>query len=71
MSAIPYQRGLFPRERSRATVAGRVDQYRAVNLECACIIAGDPVKYPGLMQEWARLVLDGVEHERPAWRLAA
>ena len=33
--------------------------YAASNLECACIIASNPVAYPlgGLMQEWADVVL--------------
>jgi hypothetical protein len=50
-----------------------VEGYRLANLECAAIIAGDPVRYPlgGLMQEWAALVLDGAERERAAWGQAA
>jgi hypothetical protein len=31
--------------------------YRQSNLEAARIVAADPVKYPGIMQEWAQLVL--------------
>jgi hypothetical protein len=31
------------------------------NLEAARIIAADPVKYPGGMQEWAALVLKRLE----------
>lgn len=36
------------------------------NLEAARIIAADPLKYPGGMQEWADLVLK--RFERPAGR---
>jgi hypothetical protein len=31
--------------------------YDAANLECASIIAADPVKYQGLVQEWADAIL--------------
>lgn len=31
--------------------------YQASNLACAKIVAADPDRYPGLMQEWAQLVL--------------
>jgi len=37
------------------------------NLAAALVIQADPARYPGLMQEWARLVLD----RQPQRRLAA
>jgi hypothetical protein len=37
------------------------DDCRAANVEAACIIAADPAKHPGLMQEWARLVIERSE----------
>jgi hypothetical protein len=34
-----------------------VTAYRATNFKVAHIIAADPVRYPGLMQEWsARMI---------------
>ena len=35
--------------------------YAASNLECAGIIAADPIRYPGMMQTWAVLVLQRAE----------
>lgn len=35
--------------------------YRQCNLKAARIVAADPVKYPGIMQEWAELVLGRAE----------
>jgi hypothetical protein len=35
----------------------KAELYRERNLEAAAIIAADPQGYPGLMQEWACLVL--------------
>jgi len=32
--------------------------YREQNLECARIIAAEPERYPGALQDWARLVLN-------------
>ena len=40
--------------KTRRRISGH---YRAENLECAAIIAADPVRYPGLMQEWADMIL--------------
>lgn len=34
-----------------------MERYRAGNEEAARIIAADPAKYPGVMQEWAGAVL--------------
>jgi hypothetical protein len=34
-----------------------IARFEAANLECARIIAADPVRYPGGAQEWARRVL--------------
>ena len=36
----------------------KAELYRAGNLEAARIIAADPRRYPGAMQEWARLTLE-------------
>ena len=33
------------------------DRYDQANLECACIIAGNPEKYQGVLQEWADRIL--------------
>jgi hypothetical protein len=33
------------------------DRYDQANLECACIIAGNPEKYQGVLQEWADTIL--------------
>ena len=41
-------------------------KYDEQNLEAARIIAADPVKYPGGMQDWATLVLKRLE--RPGGR---
>lgn len=50
----------------------KAESYREQNLECAKIIAADPAKYPGIMQEWARLVLNPPdERTAPAVRRAA
>ena len=35
-----------------------IDRYRQQNLEAARIIVADPVKYVGIMLEWARLTLE-------------
>ena len=73
--SIPHQLKLFPRtERSRPTVAARVEFYADRNRECAAIILRTPERYGGvgsLMVIWARAVLNGAECERPAERLAA
>jgi len=44
----------------------KIESYRAANEECARIIAADPVRYPGVMQEWARLVLQSLPERRAA-----
>jgi hypothetical protein len=31
--------------------------YTTSNLECACIIAADPERYQGVLQEWADRIL--------------
>jgi hypothetical protein len=33
------------------------ERYRAANVAAARIIAADPERYPGFMQEWAQVVL--------------
>jgi hypothetical protein len=45
--------------KARITVRSARDGYSAGNLECACLIAIDPVAYPegSLMAEWADVVL--------------
>jgi hypothetical protein len=51
---------------------GKAEFYRAANLEAARIIAADPHRYPGLMQEWAHLVLNPpAERTMPAIRRVA
>lgn len=47
--------------RGRRTKACRIEQYRSANELSARVIAADPVRYPGLIQEWARAVLTKVE----------
>jgi hypothetical protein len=55
-----------------ATKQRITEAYRASNIEAARIIAADPVKYPGIMQEWARLVLNpSAERTAPAAGRAA
>lgn len=50
----------------------KIEQYRTANLECARIIAAEPLKYPGVMQEWAAMVLNSsTERTAPAARRAA
>ncbi len=39
-------------------------KYDGANLEAARIIAADPERYPGGMQEWAQMVLKRIERER-------
>jgi hypothetical protein len=47
--------------RSRLTKTGRAEVYAEQNRQAARIILADPKRYPGLMQEWARLVLTAPE----------
>jgi hypothetical protein len=48
------------------------DRYQAGNQTAAEIIAADPVRYAGIMQEWARMVLNPpAERTAPASRRAA
>ncbi len=49
------------------------ETYERQNQEAAQIIAADPERYPGVMQQWARLVLQRSSDQRPAkeWRLVA
>jgi hypothetical protein len=50
----------------------KTDAYQAGNLEAARIIAADRFRYPGIMQEWARMVLDPpAERTPPAIRKVA
>jgi len=70
----PRQGNLFPRERSRPTVAARVDQCRVANLQAAAIILESRERYGGegsLMVIWARAVLYGSEPQAAEWRLTA
>ena len=39
------------------TIHSQTKQYDARNVESARLIAADPVKYPGVMQAWAQLIL--------------
>jgi hypothetical protein len=47
------------------------DYYQQANRECARIIAADSVRYPGIMQTWARLVLDRERERQRAWGMVA
>jgi hypothetical protein len=40
-----------------STAKKTADHYRAANEMSATIIASDQVRYPGLMQEWADMIL--------------
>jgi hypothetical protein len=44
---------------TRETKAARAEVYRIANETAARIVLADPGKYPGVMQEWAGLVLAG------------
>lgn len=61
-------RGVRLRRQSRAEL---IDRYARANRQCAEIIVANPVRYPGLMQDWARAILSDRKPERPQWRLAA
>jgi hypothetical protein len=51
---------------------GKAEFFREQNLQAAEIISADPNRYPGVMQEWARLVLNPpAERPAPAVRRAA
>lgn len=50
----------------KKTPAGIKAKFDEQNLEAARIIAADPMKYAGGMQEWAALVLKRLD--RPAGR---
>lgn len=43
----------------------RIEEFERRNLEAAGLILDDPGRYPGLMQEWAMLV---VERAKPTMR---
>jgi hypothetical protein len=50
----------------------QADSYRAGTIEAARIIAADPDRYPGVMQEWAAMVLNlAAERTEPGIRRAA
>lgn len=50
----------------------KAELYRAGNHETARIIAADPHRYPGAMQEWAAMVLNPqAERTAPGARRAA
>jgi len=53
-------------EISMATPKSIAAKFAEQNLKAVRIIAADPLKYPGGMQEWADLVLKRLE--RPAGR---
>ena len=42
----------------RSDPLAKVRQYDRQNAACAAIIAADPDRYQGLMQEWARKVIE-------------
>lgn len=54
---------------SMATPKNIKAKYDEQNLQAAHIVAADPLKYPGGMQEWAALVLKRLD--RPAGRLVS
>jgi hypothetical protein len=43
---------------AKRSVASESKRYTASNLEAARIIAADPARYPGLMLEWSRAMLN-------------
>jgi hypothetical protein len=49
----------------------RIAEIEKRNLKCAQIIVADPVKYPGIMQEWAQLVIAKAAKRDLEWRLTA
>ena len=53
------QMSLFPRKSSSSTrpVSVRLERYFRENLEAAHIIAEQPERYAGVLQEWARLFI--------------
>jgi hypothetical protein len=53
---------MAPMTRQTPTVRTVREGYDAGNLECASIIAADPAKYQGLMQEWADGILSKAAH---------
>ena len=59
------------RARTRTTRQSRTEAYEAANHTCARIIADNPQRYPGIMQEWATLVLYGDGTASREWRLVA
>lgn len=42
------------------------DRFTEQNHDAAQIIVADPERYPGMMQQWARLVLERSSDQRPA-----
>ena len=58
-------------ERTRKTKAARAEVYRLANETAARIVLADPGKYPGVMQEWAGLVLAGGAVSAADWRVTA
>lgn len=44
----------------------KTEAYRQANLDCAQIVAERPDLYPGLMQEWAGMVLSKAENPSDA-----
>jgi hypothetical protein len=64
--------GNFSQERRQRTARGEL--YVEQNRHAAANILQNQERYSGegaLMIEWAKAVLNGVERERPAWRLVA
>jgi hypothetical protein len=51
--------------------AEQAERYRQANIECASIILADTSRFPGLMQEWAKAVLEEHEAEQRVWSLIA
>ena len=45
-----------------AAVRSARQGYAADNLECACVIAANPEKYQGVLQEWADVILTKAAH---------
>jgi hypothetical protein len=46
-------------------------EYEADNFVCARIVIADPAKYPGVLREWAELVLAKAKRANPRKQPAA
>jgi hypothetical protein len=46
---------------SKASLYRKVLEYEADNIACARIVLAAPTKYPGVLREWAELILTKAE----------